>query len=1164
MSGGRKTGRVFPLQGNQLPAVNPLDNVWLSASAGTGKTQVLSARVLRLLLREDVEPEQLLCLTFTKAGAAEMAVRVSEVLANWVRMPDTQLGTDLIALGADNGPTTRERARSLFARVLDCPGGGLRIDTIHAFSQWLLAAFPEEAGLAPGSRPMEDRDRDLLAHAVLAGLLVEWEDRGERVLTEAVEMLSVRLGPDGTKAWMTRCAGARELWHGTGAWQESDIAARVRSVLGIPGDADAASIAQCCADGAGGVDRLRRVMWAYDQWGTASGQSYAGLIGDWLLGTPDARFAGAGSLLAGLFNDKGLLKYQSNLEKKVDGVAELSTEALGWLQATAAQASLLALVDYLVPALTAGRRFALAWDDAKNREGLIDFDDQIARAARLLASPDLGPWIRFKLDRQFDHILIDEAQDTNAEQWSIIKALSDDFFSGEGQRAGKQRTIFVVGDYKQAIFGFQGTSPENFESARTEFARVIGAAAGNASAMKSGSERKGLQDLGLGRSYRTSQPVLDFVDAAIAAVGPENFGLRQGAEPHTGFDRPGQVVIWPPLRSVAEDADADDGEAEGPDLFSEPERRMADHIAAQVKHWLSHGYPLVKDKDNPRNAGPGDIMVLVRKRRGLAGLIVARLYANGLPVAGVDRLRLGAPLAVKDLMAALRFATQPMDDLSLANLLVSPLLGWTQAQLLEHGWRPKGAVLWDHLRRSDHPDAVAAADSLRELLRRADTEPPQALLYWILVGPWCGRRKLVGRLGTEANDPIDELLNAANAYASAHTASLAGFIRWFDSADGDLKREAGASDGLVRVMTVHGSKGLQAPIVILADATGNPDRSIPRGLSLADGERDVPLPPLRKEERVGPVAEAEELARLAEREEHWRLLYVAMTRAEEALFIGGALGKEEKEPAPDSWYARLAALPGGVNGDDPVWGHVMRFGNAPEPVFAAGDVLPETLTDLPAWALRPVGEEPRPPRPLAPSAVGEDRGAEPPLPATGLAEAARRGALIHRLLERLPEVPVAEREQQARAWLGRTAADLEDAARDELLRSALGVIAEPGFSDLFGPGALAEVPLAATVGGQVIAGVADRLLVTPDCVTVVDFKTARRPPASLDRVPEHVRRQMAAYAAVLEQIYPGRTIRAALLYTQTPQLIEIPAAVLDEHKAALSTAQQSFDPLLLE
>ena len=140
MSGGGFPSKVFPLSEPQLLAVDPRDSVWLSASAGTGKTQVLSARVLRLLLRPDVRPEQILCLTFTKAGAAEMATRVNEVLAGWVRMDDALLAGDLLKIGADNDQATIARARTLFASVLDCPGGGLRIDTIHAFAQWLLAA----------------------------------------------------------------------------------------------------------------------------------------------------------------------------------------------------------------------------------------------------------------------------------------------------------------------------------------------------------------------------------------------------------------------------------------------------------------------------------------------------------------------------------------------------------------------------------------------------------------------------------------------------------------------------------------------------------------------------------------------------------------------------------------------------------------------------------------------------------------------------------------------------------------------------------------------------------------------------------------------------------------------------------------------------------------
>ncbi len=1152
MSGPNHTGQVHALKDEQALAVDPRDSVWLSASAGTGKTQVLSARVLRLLLREDVKPEQILCLTFTKAGAAEMATRVNEVLASWVRLPDADLARDLVAIGETPAKEALDRARALFTQVLDCPGGGLRIDTIHAFAQWLLAAFPEEAGLIPGTKPMEDRDRELLAHRVLAELLVEWEEHDETALIEALETLSVRWGPDGARKWLMRCAEAREMWFGRGAWQEP-LGDRVRQLIGLSLDAGPDSLAALCGDDAFDIAALKRCIEVNHVWGTPTAEKCIEAIGEWLAGDPAARAQDCEGLARALFTKDGSvrsLRYLEKLDANYGGMAE---RVRACIDAVREQVALLALAELLTPALTVGRRFALAWDEAKAREGLIDFDDQIRQAAALLSRSDVSDWIRYKLDRQFDHILIDEAQDTNEAQWSIIYALTEEFFAGAGQHDNKLRTVFAVGDYKQAIFRFQGTSPEHFEAARRRFEKAMAEAAlGNLDAQE-------LRRLGLGRSYRTAQPVLDFVDAAIAAIGHGEFGLREPPERHVGDVRPGFVELWHPVGGADED---EDDAPDAPETWLPgPERAMADNIAAQVKAWLRDGFPLVKGQ--ARNAGPGDIMVLVRKRRDLAGLIVARLHAAGVPVAGVDRLRLGAPLAVKDLMAALRFAAQPLDDLSLACLLVSPLIGWSQAQLLEFGYRPDKVRLWDHVRRSSAPEAMRVADPLRQLLARADFEPPQALLHWLLVGPWQGRRKLVSRLGREANDPIDELLNAALAYAGAHTPSLQGFIQWFDAGEGELKREAGASEGLVRVMTVHGSKGLQAPIVILADATGNPDRSPTRGLTLKEelpggGGRTVPLPDLSKDEKVGRIAAAETEAAAAERQEHWRLLYVAMTRAEEALFVGGALLSGEKEPAPDSWYARLKPLFDGEPEADAIWGARQMRGERAVPIAHEIDALDMQRPPLPSWAVTPIGPEPRPPRPLAPSAAGQDDSAEPPFPPGADDFAARRGVLIHKLLERLPELAPEEREGRARQWLARQAADVPEHERETMLASALVVLREPGWQEIFSPAALAEVPLAATVGGQVIAGTADRLLVERERVLVVDFKTARRPPSGLAEVPPSTLRQMAAYAAALEAIYPGRAVEAAVLYTQTPLLVPIPADRLAGPKAALAAAEQSF------
>lgn len=1152
--------KVYPLRDNQAHAVHPQRTVWLSASAGTGKTQVLSARVLRLLLQEGVEPEQILCLTFTKAGAAEMATRVNEVLASWVRLPEIDLAAQLRAIGAPFGPETVARARSRFAAVLDCPGGGLRIETIHAFCQWLLASFPVEAGLRPGTRAMEDRDRALLVRQVLAELLVNAEIDGDETLIDNLAALSRRMSEDQVEAFLLRCAGALDLWQGPGAWQPP-LRPRINRVLGL-GEGDGPdSLAVMCADDAFDHRALRSCLEVLLDWNTANGAKMAGPVAEWLAAAPEVRARDIEALAKALLNAEGEPKWLKNLLKIDGSYAEAAGRVIACIDAVRARKAQLDLAELLDTALSVGRRFALAWDEAKAREGFIDFDDQIRSAADLLTKRTSAEWIRFKLDRRFDHILVDEAQDTNASQWEIVlEGLVSDFFTGEGQRGPAVRTLFVVGDYKQAIFGFQGTSPENFAQASL---RVKDQLAQVAEVL--GDPDRKLLELGLGQSFRTARPILDFVDAAIDHIGWDRLGLDRKPERHVGLDIAGTVGLW---KVVGDDAPEEGDEGEGDEgaesWLSRPDRKLADQIALQVKAWLDSGFPLGKAK---RNAGAGDVMVLVRKRKELAGLIVARLHARGVPVAGVDRLRLGAPLAVKDLVAALRFAAQPLDDLNLASLLVSPLIGWSQEQLLEHGYRKSGVALWDWLRRSEGPATFATMERLRSLLARADYDPPQVLLHWLLVGPWDGRRRLVARLGREANDPIDELLNAAMAFSSANVPSLIGFLQWFDAGEGELKREAGKAEGLVRVMTVHGSKGLQAPIVILADSADDPDLSPPRGLELLEdvlgAVRKVPLPSLRKEEKAPAVLEAEAEAKRAEREEHWRLLYVAMTRAEEALFIAGAKGKKRRktpgELPEDSWYAQLEPLFAEDWREDALWGGIKQIGGPP--ALKGGQTIsastPKIL--LPDVLLTTIGPEPRPPRPLAPSSLGEDDAPDPPAPAGPHAMlAARRGTLMHRLIERLPELPAEERQAAGLAWLARSAGDFDPAERLAMVQSAMAVLAHPGWADVFGEDSLAEVPLAAVVGGRVVSGTVDRLVFGQTAIRIVDFKTARRPPVSLADIPAAYVRQMAAYVAALEAIHPGVPVEAALLYTHMPELFVLPAEMIEAQKLRLSGVQESL------
>ncbi|CAN5229607.1 double-strand break repair helicase AddA [soil metagenome] len=1114
-----------PLKGDQALASGPDAHVWLSASAGTGKTHVLTARVYRLLLG-GVRPENILCLTFTKAGAAEMAERIHNRLAAWVQMDGPTLAADLRALGEDFGPEAQERARRMFAEVLEATGGGLRIQTIHSFCQQLLSAFPLEAGLVPGFRPLEERERQVMARQALADMIVEAEGAGDAELIGALQALSLRLGEGAAEAYLMRCARRHDVITGL----PQDLRGWLFETLDLPeGDIEAA-IAERCGDTLFDMRALARIAAANAGWGTATGLADADKIAAWRVGSPAQRAATLGDLVGIFHTAKGEpRKYSPKLigiEADYAGLAIRLGEGCADLLGLRARA---AYADLLARALHGGRAYAMAYAEAKRRAGAVDFDDLIARAVALLIEDHMGEWIRYKLDQRTDHILVDEAQDTNTHQWQIVGSLAAEFFAGDGAKGDRIRTIFTVGDFKQAIFGFQGTSPLAFEAARQAFRRQALLA------------EHDFHDLSLDRSFRSTPAVLDVVDATLDVLTQEGLGLQEAARPHISANPyPGEVTLWKP--TVA----GGDEDVEGTeDWLADQDRALATKIAQQIRVWIAGGL-MLESKGRP--VAPGDIMILVRRRSDLARLIVARLYEEGVAVAGIDRLRLNAPLAVRDLLAALRFAVQPEDDLNLANLLVSPLIGWSQEDLLARAPR-KGRSLWAHLRATQ--DGGDLLKPLRELLGLADLMTPYRYLEHVLSGAMQGRRRLVERLGAEARDPIEELLNAALAFESDGRPSLQRFIDWFDRGDVEIVRDAAAQGDAVRLLTVHGAKGLQAPVVILADAAHDPDAGNRNDALLWDG---LPVIAPRKSEQQGPIGAAAQAAALADRQEHGRLLYVALTRAEERLVIAGSLGPRCKGVVPQaSWYSAVELAMTGLGSTwvaDAHWGAVMAWrGRETLPSFVAPkrEAVTREAVDAPAWLRLAAPQEARPPRPLAPSAQVEDDVPDPP-PGPAMRAAAERGKWLHALFERLPAIAPDQRRGAADRWL-QSVADVVDAGtRDKVVAHALAVIEAPAFADLFSHDALAEAPIAAVVGEAVIAGTVDRLCIGATHIQVVDFKTGSKVPASRDDVPVPHLRQMAAYVAALATIFPGRTIQAGLLYTAAPLLIALPDALLAPYK----------------
>ncbi|MFT8796260.1 double-strand break repair helicase AddA [Zymomonas mobilis] len=1142
--------RLMPLEAEQLQASDPKGNIWLSASAGTGKTHVLTARVLRLLLNR-AAPESILCLTFTKAGAAEMSERINQRLAKWViQLNDDELREELQALGARYDRDTLALARTLFARVLDAPGG-LRIQTIHSFCQSLLTAFPVEAGLIPGFQLIEGREEATQAKKTLTRIL-DHQTPPYHIKDDDIALLAEKLGEQGAEDYIYQCRFHAFAFNNLGVAIES----RVKRALDLPFSDINQALEEACDDDHFDFALLRQIAEANEKWDTATAHKNLAIIQDFVAASPADRLVSLGDFQSLVLTQKGELK------KAPIGIAKkIAPEYEEWMIALSkAIHQIISLKkrhefsQFAIAALRTGQAYSQAWQQTKKESGLVDFNDMIETSVALLRTPGIGEWVRYKLDRTTDHILVDEAQDTNIFQWAIISALAEDFFSGESAKSVEaSRSIFAVGDFKQAIYGFQGTDPQAFIDARDYF---------NDKSQGSGRE---ILDLSLNRSFRSTPPILAIVDQMLADIESSCGGIginQQALQPHQSArsDLGGSVVLWQPISDYQEDGEntSEETDADDEEQLENGELELAIRLARQIEFWLNPKTPLYLPALG-RNAAPRDILILVRNRGRLASLIVGCLHAQKIPVAGLDRLTLTAPLAVSDLLSAIRFVLQPDDDLTLACLLVSPLIGWDQERLYRlAAKRAKKESLFDRLRKSEAEKETW--DIIREWLSKADFITPYRFLEMLLSGKGEGRRKLLERLGEEARDPINELLNAALLLESETTPSFQRFLDWFDSGDVEIKRDPSVRQNTVRIMTVHGAKGLQAPVVILADATRDPHQS--NGF-----RKEIITWPLDEANAPIPMPSNDDIAYLPsdfgdiinekkakDLQEHWRLLYVAATRAEEYLVITGHLGSRAKNiPPKDSWYAcatRAITAMGIAWQEDAMWQQkAVYHWEGRKKVTDIPKKQPTFPKEaMPSWIKNEIPEEPKPAYPLRPSDLVKDNTSNPP-PDGGSITAAKRGTLLHALFERLPMLPVEEREKAGLRWL-ETSAGVKDAAlRNSLIKDACDAMSNPVYRDIFSEKALAEAPIAAKVGEHVISGTVDRLWIDRDKkrVHIVDFKTGRRVPATKEQVSDAYQRQLAAYVVALEKIFPDYAIEASLLYTTAPKLVSFEQPFLHDY-----------------
>ncbi|MEL7256935.1 MAG: double-strand break repair helicase AddA [Pseudomonadota bacterium] len=1117
--------RDLPTQ-RQIDAAQPDRSTWLSANAGSGKTKVLTDRVARLLL-EGVDPQHILCLTFTKAAAAEMQNRLFQRLGAWSMLPDENLRKALSELGIDGDISTLTlgNARRLFAIAIETPGG-LKIQTIHSFCSSLLRRFPLEAEISPQFVEMDERadqrlreeiietiatgpDKDVLKAVAqqfmgenlgsLTQDIAKHRDAFRHASTKDIfKTLNLAESASETMALQAAFDGSEcNLWpellgllHGIGGAMYPAMAERLAAInVDAPTHTDLNALFD---------EFLYKSKSARNQIWASKATNF-----------PDSRHKNAVQQLAPVLG---------RLHAFMDRVAE----AKQILLALEAQRKTSVLYDF-------ANAFLEKYQEAKLRHGLLDFDDLILKARDLLTDRKVADWVLYKLDGGIDHILIDEAQDNSPEQWELIERLASEFTAGQGAQSDKQRTIFVVGDKKQSIYSFQGADPDGFDRMKADFAARLA------------SVNARLQDMEMEYSFRSARTILRVVDQTFANYEASGFTQR---EPHKAFkaDMPGRVDLWPVFEKPKT--------TEPPEWYmpvdvlaeDDPATELARNIAYQIKSMI--GAPLPnEDGTSARPIKAGDVLILVQRRSKIFHEIIRECKSLGLPVAGSDRLRVTAELAVRDLLALLSFLATPEDDLSLAAILRSPLFGWSEAQLFDLAHARKQKYLWAELRdrKADFAETVSILDDLRDM---ADFLRPYDLLERCLTRH-NGRHLLLSRLGAEAEDGIDALLGLAMSFERQSVDSLTGFLIWMEADKLEIKRQMETTGDSIRVMTVHGAKGLESPIVILPDCAKRDVRMESQTFVL----NKKPLWRPATDDLPTCLREARDAERTAQNAERDRLLYVAMTRAEQWLIVAaaGSLDKEGRD-----WYSKVQTglVAAHAKSHDFANGTGLRLEDGAWLATMPEDAPTEENSDpkLPEIFVKTVSDPAKVKDVLTPSDLGGAK-ALPSEEGQDEVAAKRRGRQIHTLLEYLPNCAVDQWPSRAKDLLssGSDQADPQDIA--DLLTEASQVLNKPDLAFLFAQDTLAEAPISAPVealSGRRIHGVVDRLILSNNKILAVDFKTNAAVPETPETCPEGLLRQMGAYAHALHQIYPGHQVETALLWTRTATLMRLPHDLVTE------------------
>ncbi len=1067
----------------QQQASNPKNSAWVFASAGSGKTKILTDRVLRLLLN-GVLPHKILCLTFTKVAATEMQNRINKELASWVLLDDDELRNKLSNLsGKSPSEKNLTEARSLFLKILDSESK-IKIQTIHSFCQSIIKIFPFEAKITPNFEILESNNEKILLKEAQKDVIRK--ARNNEFYENLIEEISIKINDESFLEIISDLLSKKEeiLFLKESFFGIENLIDEIFKNFAIPQNEDEDKIFEQFIEkinkkevlnlatslenssSSKNIDISQKIQKFFSNQKTDNFHNYK--LAFFTKEDSPRKIYGSEA------KDERLLKIIDEQKALIINF----NEKLNSLRICNDTAIILRFIDQILE----------SYSNKKKQDSFLDYNDLIVETNKLLMNPDFSNWVKMKMDGSFDHILVDESQDTNHQQWNIIKALSEDFFSGIGA-GDDNRSIFIVGDEKQSIYSFQGAEANISKEIYSYFYEA---------------SNEKLQKIELNNSFRSGSEVLNLVDKVFSDQKRKDaISKTSEFKNHNPIrNTKGKVEVWPQIVPEKKEKKEQSYEWKFDFLESNEEQKEQEILAEAIAKKIANGVnKKIKLENRQESLKFGDFMILLRNRTNGFDKSLAKYFNKyNIAFSSQSRVKFGENLLILDLLSSAKFALLTEDDLNLACLLKSPIFNLTEADLLN-------ICLFKNDNKTSIYQSLDKLDKYKNVKEKLDKIITKSKtldcfeFFYSLLNKENHQKDFLAYFGNENLEIIEKFLSFVRDFSKNNSPSLQKLIEFIDNLNPELSLSS-EDRNKVKITTIHSAKGLQAPIVIMPDCSYNFNQLLgaKEKISWVDfGNFNLPIWCNKKSQENSIIKSHKEKRIKEAKDEYLRLLYVALTRAEDELYIAGFGNSKD----PECWYEV-------VKNSAPELSQPL-----PEADIVINELKEESFKEIKLEQLK-----------TAPKEFFEEDDVEDQINISKI-----KGKLIHKILEIFGKSG-----SQNKEWLFKIAKNLihekeilDESLKSDLLKSIKNFLDSKVFDEIFSNNIKCEIDIASNNKLYRI----DALIEKDEEVLIIDYKSDEEKP---DKIPNQYQEQLLNYKSALEKIYPKKPVRCAILWIKSMEM----------------------------